>query len=70
MQVAQPAVNLFQDVQRWAQELKELLPSGCTQSAQPAAVKDSLMLRWRQSSHRFPKTPSLLLTGGVLLALS
>jgi uncharacterized protein GlcG (DUF336 family) len=70
MQVAQPAVNLFQDVQRWAQELKELLPSAAHNSAQPAAVKDSLMRALAAIEPQVPEDTVAALTGGVLLALS
>ena len=44
MLVAQAAVKLFQDVQRWASEMKELLPHIMpSSSAQQLVVKDSLM---------------------------
>jgi uncharacterized protein GlcG (DUF336 family) len=70
MLAAQPAVKLFQDVQRWAEEMKELLPHGTrSSSARQVAVKDSLMRALAGVAPQVSKDTLAALTGGVLLAL-
>ncbi len=69
MLAAQPAVNLFQDVQRWAEEMKELLPHGTSSSARQLAVKGSLKRALAGIAPEVPEDTVAALTGGILLAL-
>ncbi len=69
MLAAQPAVKLFQDVQRWADEMKELMPHGTTSATRQLAVKDSLKRSLGGVAPEVSEDTVAALTGGMLLAM-
>lgn len=69
MLVAQPAVRLLQDVERWAAEMKGLVPQRTCSSAQRVAVKDRLGRTLGGLTPQVSEEIVAALTGGVLLAL-
>jgi uncharacterized protein GlcG (DUF336 family) len=69
MLAAQPAVKLFGDAQRWAEEMKELLPHGTNSSTRQLAVKSSLKRALAGVAPEVSEDTIAALTGGMLLAM-
>jgi uncharacterized protein GlcG (DUF336 family) len=69
MLAAQPAVKLFEDVQRWAEEMKELVPHGTSSSTRQLAVRVSLKRALVGVGPEFSEDMVAALTGGMLLAM-
>ena len=70
MQVAQPAADMLHDVQLWADEIRELLPTATRATFALPLVKDKLLRAFAGLSSEVPEATLAAITGGVLLALA
>jgi uncharacterized protein GlcG (DUF336 family) len=70
MQVAQPAADRLQDFERWAGEIKALLPASVGASAASPLVREKLLQAFTGLNGQVPEDTLSTLTGGVLLALA
>lgn len=72
MLVAEPAVQMLQYIERWAREIKPLLPytNGHGYGAALPAVKQKLLRAFGGLDPQIPESTASALAGGVLLALT
>ena len=72
MQVAEPAVQMLQYIECWANELRPLVPhaNGNSSWTTLPAVREKLLRAIRGLSPPIPESTVEALTGGVLLALN
>jgi uncharacterized protein GlcG (DUF336 family) len=70
MQVAESSAKVLQDVQRWAEEIKGLLPAATRATFALPMVKEKLLRAFAGLSPDIPEATLTALTGGVLLALA